>query len=64
MDDKQRGALVEHRTQGDDDAPEQLIRYQFGNHLGSACLELDDNANVLSYEKCIPLWNWLISGRG
>ena len=33
MDDKQRIALVETRTQGDDDSPAQLIRYQFGNHL-------------------------------
>ena len=51
MDDKQRVALVETRTQGNDDVPEQLIRYQFGSHLGSACLELDDKANVLSYEE-------------
>jgi hypothetical protein len=40
MDDQQRVALVENRTQGDDDSPAQLIRYQFSNHLGSACLEL------------------------
>src|SRR5207253_4124670 len=35
MDDKQRIALVETRTQGSDPAPQQLIRYQFSNHLGS-----------------------------
>ena len=29
MDDKQRIALVETRTQGDDGSPVQLIRYQF-----------------------------------
>jgi len=29
-------------TQGNDGSPVQLIRYQFGNHLGSASLELDD----------------------
>jgi len=51
MDDKQRIALVETRTQGNDPAPQQLIRYQFGNHLGSACLELDDQAQVISYEE-------------
>ncbi len=44
MDDKQRIALVETRTQGNDGSPPQLIRYQFGNHLGSASLELDDKA--------------------
>ena len=39
MDDKQRIALVETRTQGSEPvSPAQLIRYQFGNHLGSASL--------------------------
>ena len=42
MDDQQRIALVETRTQGDDGSPAQLIRYQLGNHLGSASLELDE----------------------
>ncbi len=28
--------------------------YQLGNHLGSASLELDDNANVISYEEYFP----------
>ncbi len=54
MDDKQRIALVETRTQGSDPAPAQLIRYQFGNHLGSASLELDDNAQIISYEEYHP----------
>jgi RHS repeat-associated protein len=54
MDDKQRIALVETRTQGNDRSPAQLIRYQFGNHLGSASLELDDRANVISYEEYYP----------
>src|SRR6185312_10250716 len=40
-DGAQRIALVETRTQGADDAPASAIRYQFGNHLGSAALELD-----------------------
>ena len=35
-------------------APEQLIRYQFGNHLGSASLELDDQAQIISYEEYTP----------
>jgi RHS repeat-associated protein len=54
MDDKQRIALVETRTQGDDDSPPQLIRYQLSNHLGSASVELDDQAQVISYEEYYP----------
>jgi RHS repeat-associated protein len=50
-------ALVETRTldtAGDDRASRQLIRYQFGNHLGSATLELDDEAQIISYEEFSP----------
>ena len=57
MDDKQRIALVETRTldvAGDDQAPRQLTRYQFGNHLGSASLELDEQAQIISYEEYAP----------
>lgn len=55
MDDKQRIALVETRTQGNEPGvPQQLIRYQFGNHLGSASLELDKQAQIISYEECAP----------
>jgi RHS repeat-associated protein len=57
MDDKQRIVLVETRTldtAGNDQAPRQLIRYQLGNHLGSATLELDDLAQIISYEEYAP----------
>jgi RHS repeat-associated protein len=57
MDDKQRIALVETRTfdnAGNNQSPRQLIRYQFGNHLGSASLELDEGAQILSYEEYAP----------
>jgi RHS repeat-associated protein len=54
MDDEQRIALVETRTQGNDLSPGQLIRYQFGNHLGSASLELDDSGQIISYEEYHP----------
>jgi RHS repeat-associated protein len=54
MDDQQRIALVETRIQGDDPSPEQLIRYQLGNYLGSASLELDVAAQVVSYEEHYP----------
>lgn len=57
MDDKKRIAVVETRTLdtgGKDLAPRQLIRFQFGNHLGSASLELDDDAQIISYEEYSP----------
>jgi len=57
MDDKQRIALVETRTvdsAGNAPALPQLIRYQFGNHLGSASLELDDQSQIISYEEYTP----------
>jgi RHS repeat-associated protein len=57
MDDQQRIALVETRTldtAGNDQAPRQLIRYQFGNHLGSASLELDEQAQIISHEEYAP----------
>lgn len=57
MDDQQRVAVVETRTldtAGNDLAPRQLVRYQHGNHLGSASLELDDEAQIVSYEEYSP----------
>ncbi len=57
MDDQQRIALVETRTQdteGTDTAPQQTVRYQLSNHLGSANLELDDQAQIISYEEYTP----------
>jgi RHS repeat-associated protein len=54
MDDKQRIALVETRTLGDDDTDAQLTRYQLNNHLGSASVELDEIGKVISYEEYFP----------
>jgi len=54
MDDQQRIAVIETRTQGDDDSPTQLIRFQVSNHLGSVSLELDYKANAISYEEYYP----------
>jgi RHS repeat-associated protein len=54
MDDKQRIALVETRNDIDDGTLKQIIRYQFTNHLGSAMLELDDLARIISYEEYYP----------
>ncbi|MCC2314104.1 SpvB/TcaC N-terminal domain-containing protein, partial [Cellulomonas xiejunii] len=56
-DDRARIALVETRTldmDGTDRSPERIIRYQYGNHLGSASLELDDEAQVITYEEYAP----------
>jgi RHS repeat-associated protein len=54
MDDTRRIAVAETRTQGSDGSPAQLARFQFENHLGSASLELDAQAQVISYEEYYP----------
>lgn len=54
MDDTRRIALVERRTQGDDDSPATCIRYQFANQLGSAVWELDGGGTPISYEEYYP----------
>jgi len=57
MDDKRRIALVETKTLDTTDNTNlnaSLIRYQYDNHLGSACLELDEAGNVISYEEYYP----------
>jgi RHS repeat-associated protein len=54
FDDRHRLALVETRTAGTDDGPPELIRYQLANHLDSSVLELDQSAQVISYEEYFP----------
>jgi RHS repeat-associated protein len=54
VDDKQRVAIVETRTKGEDPAPAQLVRYQHSNHLGSASLELDSQGDIITYEEYFP----------
>lgn len=54
MDGKERIALVEQRTKGEDLSSALLLRYQYGNHLGSTGLELDDEAQIISYEEYTP----------
>lgn len=61
IDGQQRIALVETRTGGTDSGtggtdsgPAQLQRYQFADHLGSAMIELDRQANIISYEEYYP----------
>ncbi|ANY16520.1 hypothetical protein AW878_02420 [Bordetella pseudohinzii] len=55
MEDMLRIALVETRTQGDEQGiPRRLIRYQLGSALGSSSLELDEQARIISYEEYSP----------
>ncbi|MBP1990486.1 SpvB/TcaC N-terminal domain-containing protein [Paenibacillus eucommiae] len=64
MDDSERIAVVETRTIGNDGSPGQLIRYQLGNHLGSASLELGRDAQILSYEEYYPYGSTSYQGAG
>lgn len=54
MDDTRRVALLERRTRGTDSGPEHQVRYQLADHLGSATLELDERARILTYEEYHP----------
>ena len=57
MDDKRRIALVETKTTEDGDAlhaPTPKQRYQLANHLGSACLEVDEAGGLITYEEYSP----------
>ncbi|MEM9685877.1 MAG: SpvB/TcaC N-terminal domain-containing protein, partial [Bacteroidota bacterium] len=54
MDNRQRIALVDTLTVENNivvNNPVSVVRYQLGNHLDSATLELDENAAVISYEE-------------
>jgi RHS repeat-associated protein len=48
--------IVTHKTHADGRAYQTgpVYRYQYNNHLGSACLELDQDAGVISYEEYHP----------
>jgi RHS repeat-associated protein len=58
MDGQQRIALAETLTVEDSlslgERARVRVRYQLGNHLGSASLELDDEAQIISYEEYYP----------
>jgi RHS repeat-associated protein len=57
MDDQQRIALVETKTRDNSvqiNAPIPAQRFQCGNHLGSASLELDEHAQIITYEEYSP----------
>jgi len=54
FDGPSRIALAETRTLGMDHGSPKLARYQYGNHLDSAALELDEAADIISYEEYFP----------
>ncbi len=57
FDDRQRLAMVETLTVTNGNtvpSPTPRYRYQLDNHLGTACLELDDAAAVITYEEYHP----------
>lgn len=57
MDDRKRIALIDTKTVSDGRAlvdTENITRYQLGNHLNSASLELNENGDVISYEELHP----------
>jgi RHS repeat-associated protein len=56
MDDMRRIALVETLTVENSSPVTEtpVLRYQLGNNIESATLELDENANIISYEEYYP----------
>lgn len=57
MDDQQRIALVETQTVENGlpvGSGQSIMRYQLSNQLGSACLELDREGQLISYEEYTP----------
>ena len=56
-DDTGRICLVETKTIEDGDViplPANISRYQYGNHLGSVGMELDETGQLISYEEFHP----------
>jgi RHS repeat-associated protein len=56
-DDTGRICVIETKTVEDGDAiatPANTSRYQYGNHLGSVGLELDETGQLISYEEFHP----------
>src|SRR5690625_7871989 len=54
MEEDHRFVMIETRNEIDDGTEKQLVRYQMGNHLGSASLELNETGKVISYEEYHP----------
>lgn len=54
LDNGHRFVMAETRNSVDDGTEKHLVRYQLGNHQGSAALELDESGRVISYEEYHP----------
>jgi RHS repeat-associated protein len=54
LDGETRIATIDRRTGGADSGPESLTCYQLGNALGTVMLELDEDAQIHSYEEFYP----------
>ena len=57
IDDQQRVLMIETKTRSEGKPvtqPRPVYRYQLDNHLGSACLELNEKAKIITYEEYHP----------
>ncbi len=54
LDGGHRYVIIEHRNEVDDGTVKDLTRYELYNHLGSSCLEIDQKAEIISYEEYHP----------
>ncbi|MEM7373663.1 MAG: SpvB/TcaC N-terminal domain-containing protein [Bacteroidota bacterium] len=54
IDEGHRYVMIERRNAIDDGTEQQLTRYQLHNYQGSAALELDSAAQLISYEEYHP----------
>ncbi|MEC4686088.1 MAG: SpvB/TcaC N-terminal domain-containing protein [Nitrospirota bacterium] len=54
MDKQHRFVMIETRNDVYDGTEKHLVRYQLHNHLASTSLELDNGAQVISYEEHHP----------
>ncbi len=53
-DDAGRIALIDSPVISEYTGDDQLLRYQYSNHLGTATLELDEDGYIISYEEYYP----------
>jgi RHS repeat-associated protein len=54
MDEDHRFVMIENQNGEDPDTDLEMVRFQLHNHLRSSSLELNEDANVISYEEYHP----------
>ncbi|MEU9899982.1 SpvB/TcaC N-terminal domain-containing protein [Streptomyces phaeochromogenes] len=54
LDEHRQVANIDTRTRGSDRGTTRLVRHQLTDHLGSSVVELDQQAQVISYEEYHP----------